>query len=100
MITRLKNLVDLIVKPKCVLLKLLHPGFKLTRYTADLYLLLSNPKPAIDLSQDTRFDSPVWKLSVKDSTAPFKAHGCLVDHSSLVYQEKHLIGCYVSNGHN
>ena len=91
MATRLTDLIDLVIKPKCGLLELLHPSFKLGRYATDLYLLLSDPKPAIDLSQDTRFDSPVWKLSMKHFTAPFKAHGCLVDHSSLVYQEKHLI---------
>ena len=65
MITRLKDLVDLVVQPKCGLLELLHPGFKLTRHAADLYLLLSNSKPTIDLSQDTTFDSSVWELSMK-----------------------------------
>ena len=65
MITRLKDLVDLVVEPKCGLLELLNPGFKLARHATDLYLLLSYSKPTIDLSQDTTLDLSVWELSMK-----------------------------------
>ena len=49
MISRLKDLIDLVVQRDCGLLKFLDSGLKLTRHTTDLNLLLGNSKHTVDL---------------------------------------------------